>query len=149
MNNIQGRVKHTVIEELFKMGSVVHPDVLTTEVTSAMNKWNELVKSNNPVKKRTLLDKILCSKEPKRKQYRIYNKPQDFIRDLKADNINGYPTKDKLYIVDLWHKIQDIRCVLEVKSTCKSCQSNNVFAGKDALLSLQRVLDNKEEYLKL
>lgn len=149
MNNIQGRVKYDVLDALFRMGSVVHPDVLTTEITSAMERWNNYTRSTLKCKKGSFLSKLFIRKEDKKVRLRIYNKPQDFIRDLKSGYIKDYSEKDKRYIVDLWHKIQDIRCVLEVKSCAKSCQSNNIFADRDCLLALQRVVDNQEEYLKL
>ena len=148
MSNIQGRVKHKILEELFEVGHLPNPDTLTTEIQSALDKFNNGLKPKTT--EVTFFSGLLKGKSSPTKHYRLYGKPSDFIRDLRSGKLDKYPVKeDKLYLLDLWNKIQDIRCALEVRCVAKNSQSNNVYADRNTLLAIKRVIENKEDYLKL
>ena len=153
MNNIVGRIKLDTLTDLFNVGHLPNPDTLTTEVQVAFNSYNAYAKHNNRVENKPQSGLIkLFNKPEKVKPLRTYNRLTDFVRAIKS----GYFLDNKIievfdgdYIVDLWHKIQDIRCVLEVRCVAKNSQSNYVLADKNTMLSIKRVIDNQQKYLKL
>ena len=153
MNNIVGRIKLDTLTDLFKLGHLPNPDTLTTEVEVAFNSYNAYAKHNNACgnKSKSVLDRLLKKQVPVSPQLKTYSRLADFIRATKNDYFKNKDLQvfDGDYIIDLWHKIQDIRCVLEVRCVAKNSQSNNVMADKNTLLALKRVIDNPEDYLKL
>ena len=146
MRNIQGKIKFDVFNDLFEMGSVRHPDEITKEITEAMVKYNNTQPKYVSIRKVGWFGIPYNSKE----EYKPFNHPESFIKAIRSHKIGNVSKHfDNNYFVDLWYKIQDLRIVLEVKCVAKNCQSNNMFADRDTLLTLDRVVKNKKEYLEL
>ena len=152
-SDIQGRVKTDTIDALFNLGHLPNPDILTTEIQSALNSYNEFARNNNKTDKTklTFLEMLRKPKKSNKPHLKTYTRLSDFIRAIK----NGYfknkniDVFDGNYVVDLWYKIQDIRSVLEIRCVSKHSQGQYVLASKNIMLGLNRVIENPQDYLKL
>lgn len=144
-DDVMGKVKYEVLEELFKMGDLSHPDTILKEITDAMDKFNNnhyyYMEKGSFLGLRNSKIKVMMPS---------YKRPAEFIRAIKEGVIRDVSQicKDD-YFVDLWHKIQDVRVVLNLKCVAKHSQSNNLMAKSTTLLTIDRVLKNKKEYLEL
>lgn len=146
MSNIQGRVKHDIINELFRMGDLTNPDSLQKEITDCMKKFN---KTQSQIERNN--SKLgFFSKSKIQPVQKVFNKPHEFIHAIRNGVIsNVSTTMPDDYFVTLWFQIQDVRTVLEVKCVSKNCQSNNVMADKNTLLALKRVVEDMQTYKEL
>lgn len=147
-DNVLGKVKYEVLEELFKMGDLAHPDTVLKEITDAMEKYNASEKDK--FDKSVSLKGFLGFGKKQVLYYNKFKRPAEFIRAIREGEINDVSEiVSDAYFVDLWYKIQDIRVVLNLKCVAKHSQSNNLMANSTTLLTIDRVLSNKKEYLEL
>ena len=146
MSNIQGKIKYDVLNDLFRMGDLTHPDILQKEITDCMKKFNKTqytIERNN--------SKLgFFSKSKVQPVQKTFTEPYKFIHAIRNGVVSGVSTTvPDEYFVTLWFQIQDIRSVIEVKAIAKRCQSNNLFADLKTLDALDRVLENKQVYQDL
>ena len=146
MSNIQGKIKYDVLNELFRMGDLTHPDTLQKEITDCMKKFNKTqytIERNNSK----------CgffSRNKYQPVQKIFIEPYKFIHAIRNGVISDVSsTMPDDYFVTLWFQIQDIRSVIEVKAVAKRCQSNNMYADLKTLDALDRVLESKQVYREL
>lgn len=156
MKNIQGRVGEDTINALVALGTLRNPNDLEIQVTNYRMTWNHLAGNLNKailVENKPSFWGGKAKDTPKEKPLPTYGSNLDFIKGLKRRNLHvempDELSNEKDYIIDLWHIIQDVRCVLEVRCVAKNSQGGYVIADKDTFVTLKRVLDNKEIYLNL
>ena len=144
--DVLGKVKYEVLEKLFEMGDLTHPDKLMKTITLIMEDFNR--KQYKSYLNRSF--NIFTFFKGSLKEFPTYSNEGDFIQAIRSRKIvNVSEEMDDNSIVSLWHKIQDIRVILNLKCVTKRSQSNNVMAGSVTLLTAERVLANQQEYLNL
>lgn len=147
--DIIGKVKYESLEKLFNMGDLTHPDKLTKTITDVMKVFNDSQYEAYENRSFTLASIFNFRCDPL-KEYPVFKRESEFIQAIRSRKIMDVcPQMDDNSIVNLWHKIQDIRVILNLKCVAKRSQSNNVMAGSVTLLTIERVLDNQQEYLDL
>jgi hypothetical protein len=140
MNDITGQVSEEVINKLYNIPELTHPNVLHSELESAMKNYNDSIDENNVIKVGLFSRATTTFKPPK------VHSVQDFIRTLRSGKLDSI-VDNKDYLVDLYHKISDIRVMLEVK--CVHRLSGKVSCGKNSLLALDRITKNPDDYVNL
>ena len=147
--DIIGKVKYEALEQLFNMGDLTHPDKLTKTITDVMKVFNENQYQEYENRSFTLASIFNFRCDPL-ENYPVFKHESDFIQAIRSRKIMDVCSyMDDNSIVNLWHKIQDIRVILNLKCVAKRSQSNNVMAGSVTLLTVERVLANQQEYLNL
>ena len=137
--NVLGKVKYEVIEKLFQAGYFPCPEDI--------EKILEGVRENY----------VLKDYHAKMKEFNNRNKL--FKRFSEKPEITAYDRTlldmplgawlKGLGLQKYYYKAQDIKVVLETLCVAKNSQSNNIMADSSKLRTLQRVVDNPDEYLNL
>lgn len=146
---ILAKVKYEVLERLFMMGDLTHPDKLTKTITDVMEQFNEQQFELYQNRDLTYKDMFKFNK-CKTEDYPTFKRESDFISAIRSRKIKDVnPLVDDNTIVSMWNKIQDVRTILHLKCMAKHSQSNNVMADQVTVITAQRVLNNQQEYLNL
>lgn len=130
MSNIQGRIKYSDLEELFNLGELTNPSVLEDRLAPYVDAYNNKVLEQ-------LSEDSYC-------ECVQYHSIRDLISGIKSGQVDGYDE-----VLQKWYLIQDVRCILEVRCVARLSQSNNVMADRITLLTIERVLRDKDVYLSL
>ena len=141
--NVLGKVKYEVLDSLFQAGYFPCPEEIEN-VLEIFRQKEVLEDYNRRLLEYTKRNKLLQKFSEKPEIY-------DSERQLLNTNLGVYlkhHSKEK-NLHTYYFKAQDIKTVLETLCVAKNSQSSFVLADSSKLRTLQRVVDNSEEYINL